>query len=553
MMASPITVFTARKIVTMNDSQPTATAVAVRDGTIVSVGSLDELRPWLDAHSHAIDRRFADKVILPGFIDPHLHPFLAATTLYDELITALEWRLPWGTYPAVRGREAYLARLREVAAAQQTPADEPLITWGYHPLFHGAVTRADLDAISSSRPLVVWHRSAHEVTMNTAALQHFGLDAAAFANMPQTDYAQGHFWEAGLMQGAAPKLAPFMFERDRYLAGTALAGRAVHHGGVTTIAEFSFGVTNPDLEWLGPSQVLDRDDTPFRVYYLADVQTQSAAMGFDEAFAWVESLPKRNTHHLRFLRSAKLFADGAFFSQLMQLGGGYVDGHHGEWMTPPETLERLAGRYWEAGYKLHIHANGDLGIGLGLDILQRLLNAQPRFDHRFTFEHFGYSTPDQVRKIARLGALVSCNPYYLHELGDAYSLSGLGADRAAQMVRAGSVVRAGVPLALHSDCPMAPAQPLLLAWCAVNRATVSGAVLAPEERITVEQALRAITIDAAFILGVEEEIGSIVAGKTADFTVLEQDPYSVLPEALKDVPIWGTVFEGTPYPCEGKT
>jgi predicted amidohydrolase YtcJ len=120
------------------------------------------------------------------------------------------------------------------------------------------------------------------------------------------------------------------------------------------------------------------------------------------------------------------------------------------------------------------------------------------------------------------------------------------------MGRAGSVARAGVPLGLHSDCPMAPAQPLLLAWCAVNRQTASGQVLGPEERITVEQALRAITIDAAFVLGVEEEIGSIVAGKTADFTILEQDPYAVPPEALKDVPIWGTVFEGTPYPCEGK-
>jgi predicted amidohydrolase YtcJ len=116
-MPSPITVFTARKIVTMNDSQPTATAVAVRDGKIVSGGSLDELKPWLDANPHTIDDRFADKVILPGFIDPHLHPFLAATTLYDVLITAMEWRLPWGTFPAVRGRDAYLARLREVAAA----------------------------------------------------------------------------------------------------------------------------------------------------------------------------------------------------------------------------------------------------------------------------------------------------------------------------------------------------------------------------------------------------------------------------------------------------
>ena len=95
---------------------------------------------------------------------------------------------------------------------------------------------------------------------------------------------------------------------------------------------------------------------------------------------------------------------------------------------------------------------------------------------------------------------------------------------------------------------MAPAQPLNSAWVAVNRISESGAVLAPDERLTLDQAMRAITIDAAYILGMEHEIGSIRAGKKADFTVLEADPYETAPEALRDIPIWGTVFEGQPAP-----
>ena len=95
---------------------------------------------------------------------------------------------------------------------------------------------------------------------------------------------------------------------------------------------------------------------------------------------------------------------------------------------------------------------------------------------------------------------------------------------------------------------MAPALPLNSAWVAVNRLSEGGSVMCPEECMTVEQAMRAITIDAAYVLGMEHEVGSIRAGKKADFTVLEADPFEVAPRELKDIPIWGTVFEGQPAP-----
>lgn len=545
-----ITVFTAKKIITMNDSQPTATAVAVRDGKILSVGSLEDLKPWLDAHPHEIDRTFDGKIVMPGFIDPHLHPMLGATTLYTDIIAAFEWCLPWRTYPAVRGKEAYLARLGEGEAAMKDNPDEPYITWGYHNLFHGDVTRTDLDKISSTRPIIIWTRSAHEMIFNTAALNRFKLTAEQAGNHPQINYAEGRYWEAGLLSVAIANVSNFIFNPERYLAGTAQNARAIHFGGLTTIAELSFGITNPDLEMLGPKKLLDTDDTPFRTYFITDVQTPSVQKGFDEAFEWVESLRQGNTHRLRFIKNVKLFADGAFFSQYMQLRAGFIDGHHGEWMTPPETFEKIARIYWKAGYQIHVHTNGDLGLDLVLDILQKLQNEHPRFDHRFTIEHFGFSAPDQTRRLGRLGAIISANPYYLYELGAKFGQLGMGVDRASSIARLGSVEREGIPLALHSDAPMAPAQPLLLVWAAVNRFSSEGDVLCSEERLSLHQAMRSITIDAAFILGIESEIGSIVSGKTADFTVLEQDPYEVAPEKIKDILIWGTVFEGRPFPLK---
>lgn len=118
------------------------------------------------------------------------------------------------------------------------------------------------------------------------------------------------------------------------------------------------------------------------------------------------------------------------------------------------------------------------------------------------------------------------------------------------MARLGSLAREGVPFALHSDFTLAPARPLNSVWVAVNRIAESGAVLGENERISVDQAMRAITIDAAYVLGQEARIGSIRAGKSADFTVLDDDPYEVAPETLRDIRIHATVFEGAPYLVE---
>ena len=214
-------------------------------------------------------------------------------------------------------------------------------------------------------------------------------------------------------------------------------------------------------------------------------------------------------------------------------------------------LEAAARVYWNAGYQIHVRANGDAGIGVTLDVLETLMEENPRQDHRFTIVDFGYSTPAQIERIARLGAQISANPYYLYALGDLFAEVGLGTDRAEVISRLGSAVKRGIPVALHSDFAMAPARPLQLAWNAASRRTSDGKVFSPEEQLTLDQALRAVTIDAAYILGKEEEIGSIVAGKKADFTALGMDPYEVGIRGLNKITIRGTIFEGRSHPAAG--
>jgi predicted amidohydrolase YtcJ len=248
----------------------------------------------------------------------------------------------------------------------------------------------------------------------------------------------------------------------------------------------------------------------------------------------------------------KLMIDGAIYSGLSQFAfPGYKDGHAGQWMTPLELTYEWAQTFWNAGYQLHAHTNGDASAAALIDMVRRLQAQKPRVDHRLTLEHFAYATEDQLRQMHALGIQVSANPYYQYMLADVYAQEWLGEDRARNMVPLGAVRRQGMRFGLHSDCPMAPLSPLTLAWSALNRDTINGNANAQTQKISLEDALRGITIDAAWLMRMEDDIGSIRAGKRADFAVLEDDPLKVSPRRLKDIAVWGTVFAGVVRPVKG--
>lgn len=245
----------------------------------------------------------------------------------------------------------------------------------------------------------------------------------------------------------------------------------------------------------------------------------------------------------------KLFADGAIYSQLMQVREPYLDGHEGAWMMDKSLFERAFRIYWDAGYHIHIHVNGDAGVDRVLDTLEANMRRNPRFGHRTVLVHFAVSDPDQVARIKNLGAIVSGNPYYVTALSDQYSEVGLGPKRADAMVRLGDLTRNGIRWSLHSDMPMAPADPLFLMWCAVTRLTASGRVADPDQRASIEDALRGVTIEAAYSLKLEDEIGTLEPGKRANMTILSQNPLTVEADAIRDIAVWGTVMEGRVLPA----
>jgi predicted amidohydrolase YtcJ len=551
--ATPVTIFTAKKIITMERGAPAAAAIAVSGRRIVAVGSLDDVKSAVGTRSYNLNDTFSSKIVLPGFIDQHLHPILGALTLAVEVIAMEDWVLPGKTHKAANSQSEYQERLNAAEARLKDP-NEWLLTWGYHALWHGKIDRAALDGISSTRPIAVWQRSCHEFYLNTAGLTALGLtEEMTKGKGPASDQAnwkEGHFWESGLnlMIGPMLKVAA---TPERLSFGLKQMIAYLHANGVTAYNEPG-ALYTPDM-WKLYEQILGAPDTPMYSTFLADGRGIPDRVGLARALHATEEqiavAPEGPGKKLMFFpRQIKLFADGAIISQLMQMKDGYTDGHKGEWIMPPDEFEKRFKLYWGAGYQIHIHVNGDLGLEMVLDTLERRMRETPRADHRTVIVHFANSTEEQVARIKRLGAIVSANPYYTTAFADKYGKAGLGPERADAMVRANSVVRNNISLSYHSDLPMAPSDPLYLAWCGVNRITPSGRVAEPDQRIAVDQALRAITIDAAYSWRKEDQIGSIAPGKIANFTVLDQDPYAVLPAKLKDIPIWGTVFEGRVFP-----
>jgi predicted amidohydrolase YtcJ len=545
-----VTIYTAKEIVTLDPEKPSATAVAVVNDHILAVGSFDELKAAAGKQPYKIDNTFADKVIVPGLIAQHDHPLLTALTMESEIIAIEDWALPTGTVPAAKNQDEYRTRLKEASTKLSDP-NEQLFTWGYHPSFHGTLTRSDLDKISKTRPIIVWHRSCHEFTMNTASLNVIGVDEAfvktfSESAQEQSSYKDGHFWEQGMF-AIVPKILPYIATPERLKSGLEFVQKFYHTNGVTLACEPG-GLYSRKLQE-AENAVLSSPTSPFRFYFIPDGKSiyslypDNAIAETEKTLEWCHGMTTMLPNKI------KLFADGAIYSLAIQLREPFVgEGFKGEWIMDPALFAKAFHVYWDAGYQIHIHVNGDAGLDMLLNNLEANMRRNPRYDHRMVVVHFAVSSKDQVDRIKRLDAIVSANPYYITALADMYSKKGLGPERADNMVRMGDVERAHISFSLHSDMPMAPGQPLFLMDCAVNRTTMSGRVVGKEQRISREGALKAVTVEAAYSLGMENEVGSIEMGKLANFTILAENPVSCPAEKIKDIAVWGTIHEGRKLP-----
>ncbi|MGB3278995.1 MAG: amidohydrolase [Pseudorhodobacter sp.] len=522
-------------ILTMDAQNTVAEAVLTVADKIVAVGALRDLRAQMPQGTTEHD--LAGKTLIPAFIDPHGHfPDPGFIRLFRVDLSS-----------GLRGDCADMATAmaRLTAKALETPKGE----WVMGVLFDNTSiaekrmpTRAELDAVSLDHPIWVIHASGHNGVANSRALTCQGItrDTAdplggRFGRDPATGALNG------LIEGIAAMGemgdTTFLIDRARFWQGF----------DATRDEYLSQGVTYAQNAWAN-QDILDHfaslpaDIDPGIDLMILPVgelepglsQGPNPMAGFD------------NPHFT--LGPRKLFSDGAFQLQTAYLREDYAnpistDNPRGMPYTSADELNAQVRKLHDMGFQIHCHCNGDAGSDLFLDAVEAALDATPRDDHRHTIIHGQVLHDDQFARMARLGVTVSLFSAHIHFWGDRHFDTFLGPARAARLSAAGSALRHGVRFTLHNDASVTPTRPIHLAHCAVNRVTATGRLLDDNQKISVIDAMRAQTIDAAWQVFQENTRGSIESGKTADFAILNKDPRQA-PEALCDVKVLQTIRNG---------
>ena len=546
-----ITVYPVRRLITMNPALPSAEAVAVRGDRILGVGSLDELTRWGD---HRVDDTFRDHVLTPGFVEAHSH-VMSGGTWEHVYVGFFDRRDPTGrVWPGCKSIDEVVTRLREADAAMTDP-DQIMICWGLDPIYLTGerLVGRHLDAVSERRQIFILHASGHLATVNSAVIRHDNITADNPTPGIQLDeYGQpnGELQEPAAMslasgqrmlrEGYASELAKWNYAYEARNAGHTL----VTDLGTSSVDEQ--GVAN----W---SAVTSHPDYPTRVMVAGSVFA-TALPPEDIARRVVQLRDNPPNDKLRF-GIIKLIIDGSIQGFTARLTWPYYfnppAGHaeNGLWLMPPDQVPDIVEIFHRAGLTVHCHCNGDQAAEVFISAVEQALERHPRWDHRHTVQHCQLTTPSQYARMAVLGMHANIFSNHIFYWGDQHAAFTVGPERAARMDACATAERLGVEFSFHSDTPVTPLGHLHVAWCAVNRLTATNQVLGPEERISVDSAMRAATIGAARQIKLDHEIGSIQAGKLADFAVLEDDPYEVDPTALKDIGVWGTVVGGRHFPA----
>ena len=545
------TVYSARKIITMNPMQPEATHVAVRDGRILAVGDLERMQTW---GTYTLDERFADKVLMPGLVEGHSHLMAGGLWLFPFVGFHARTAPDGKVWPGCRNFDEVVARLIELEAQIDDPA-KPLLAWGFDPIFFGAerMTVHHLDRVSITRPVVILHASQHLMNVNSAAMAAVGITRetevegiARFDNGEPT----GELQEFAAMFPIARLTGNIFRIAGTTEQGLRLFGQVAQLAGVTTATDLVNDLSDNNVEVL--QKVTAETDFPVRLVpaYIGLDGSISREAGAER----VRSRVATNTDKLHF-GLVKIVTDGSIQGFTARVRWpGYFNGHdNGIWIQPPAELKATIAHFHAAGFQLHIHTNGDEATELAIDGIEEALATHPRADHRHTLQHCQMADAAQFRRMARLGICANLFANHIYYWGDAHHTLTMGPDRAERMDACATALEHGVPLAIHSDAPITPLGPLFTAWCAVTRLTSSGRVLGASERISVADALQTITLGAAFTLGLDDRIGSIEVRKFADFCVLDEDPLAVAPDALKDLRIAGTVLGGRVLELPGST
>lgn len=517
-------------ILTVDDARPTAEALAVADGRIVAVGARSDVAGHIGPNTDTID--VADGCVMPGFVEAHGHPLMEAIALSDRIVDIR----PVTISDADDAVEAVAreAKARGGAGAYLNGWD-PLLQNGLPEL-----TLAWLDEIAPDGPLVIIHNSGHKAYFNSHAARFNGLtrDTPDPKGAKYGRDAHGELDGTALETGAVFPLLGGAITPGDYPAMLRAECARLNRAGLTTCSEMAF---DPGFRPL-VERLRGELTVRLRTYEISNPQMHT------------DATPGEGDDMLRQV-GIKIWVDGSPWVGNIDLSFPYLDtpatrtigvppGSCGHANYTREQLSEIVGAYFPLGWPMACHVHGDAGVDTILDVYEQALQRNPRDDHRLRLEHVGAIRPDQLQRAADLGVTCSIFVDQIHYWGDVLVDGLFGPERGSRWMPAGSAVATGMRISLHNDPPVTPEEPLRNISVAATRTAPSGRVLAPEERLTVEQAIRAQTIDAAWQLFADDVIGSLEVGKYADLVVLSADPRTVPPEQIADLEVRATYLAG---------
>jgi predicted amidohydrolase YtcJ len=515
-------------VVTMTDLQ--ADAIALRDGKVLAVGSWDEVAVHRSKWTEIVD--LDGRAVLPGFVEPHVH----------LIFTALTENLCVDTSPiAVPTKDAALAALNE--ACERAPRGEWVLGFGFDPsrLFpdHPGLTADDLESASGGRPVFVLNQSGHIGYVNHAALAAASIDSTT-PDPPAASYVRDADGRPTGELHEPPAFAAFAqyFPRPSPKQIAELCRKTMSRWasrGCTSVFDCGIGSVAGAGDVALMRALAGEPESTLRLggALVAEVATAIGARpeGGDDEVG---------------MGAIKFWADGSTQGFTGAVTEPFL-GDHGSGVlnhTTDELTERMRG-FDRDGWQLIVHANGDRAIDQVLDVYEKILEGRTARDRGHRIDHFTVARQDQVTRAATLGVGVSHTIGHVHYWGRAFREYVLGTERAERILPLAEDFRLGSGASLHSDSPVTPVFPLLYLRTAVTRLIGEhGPVLGEAQRITLDQALEAITWRAAEHARLGASAGRLAAGMNADLVVLDRDPHDVDPAELHQLEVTETWLGG---------
>jgi predicted amidohydrolase YtcJ len=517
-------------VITVDKDRPSAQAFAFDNGRFTTVGTNEQILKLRTPSSVVIDLK--GRTVIPGFNDAHLHP----QAIFDE--NSPYYRV-WLGGDRVRTMSALIAALQRKAVI--TPPGKLINGYGYNDVLLGRhPNRHDLDQVSTTQPVIITHGSGHITAVNSFVLNEAGItkdtaDPSGGALDRDPD---------GTPSGVVRESARQLLSRDRHDQNDRVV---IPHdqeiqGYLNCFRQYSArGITSVGIAGGSPSsfrlmQELRDSGNPVRVGFMF------SAGSFDELQS--AGIQRGLGDDRLRITALKNFQGNSLSGRTAWLSQPYSDrpGYFG--IPPARSQEQLDADYekwWNAGWQVATHSNGDREIDMVLTAIERVEAKNPRPNARWRIEHASVMNQPLLDRAKKDGVILVFHSY-MWEYGEI--LASYGPERLSMMHAYRTAIDLGIPVAGHSDSPVSAAEPLRRIQDMVTRKDSSGTGRGENQKISVDEAIKAWTLDGAYATFEEKTKGSITPGKLADFVVLEKDPRKVPADTIKDIVLEATYLGG---------